>query len=69
MTTNNTHKNNNTGQQRWVGGLFHFVNSKSNLSIPIQFLLTPITQITYLEYLLRVVYIPSRLVMEEIFMN
>jgi len=45
----------------------HRVNSKPNLPIP--FLPRVGTPSTYLEYLLQVVYIPSRIVMEEIFLN
>ena len=58
---------------------FHLVNSTSNLLIPIPklfqlffciiFLPWVDTLSTYLEYILRVVYIPSRIVMEDIFLN
>jgi len=63
---------------------FIFINSNStsnlsipipNVSIPIPFLPTPFTYYflpwvsTYLEYLCWVVYIPSRIIMEEIFLN
>ena len=62
-------------------GQFHLVNfnSTSNLSIPIPFFTNSFltyyflplvgTRSTYMEYLLWVVYIPSKIVMEEIFLN
>ena len=59
--------------QTW--GQFHLVNSTSNLSIPFftysydLSLIGVDTPSTYLEYVLRVVYIPSPIVMEEIFLN
>ena len=55
--------------QTWAE--FHFVNSNS-FSIPVSFftyyfLPSVDTPSTYLEYLFRVVYISSRIVVEEIF--
>jgi len=73
--------NSNSTQFHFVNSnQFHFVNSTSNLTIPfpdvsISILFTYYflpwvgTLSTYLECLLRVVYIPSRIVIEEIFLN
>ena len=66
-----------------ISAQFHLVNSNSTsnlsipiLSIPIQFFYWPFFTYyilpwvgTYLEYLLWVVHIPSRIVKEEIFLN